>query len=97
MSTYIALAKWTATGLQKLKDSPTRLDAGRKEFAGTGVKLKDFYMLMGQYDMLIVIEAPDDAAMAKAVLALASKGSIQTETFRAFTEDEYRKIVSAIA
>ncbi|HVJ08468.1 MAG TPA: GYD domain-containing protein [Acidisarcina sp.] len=97
MPTYIALAKWTATGLQQLKDSPKRLDAGRKAFADAGVKLKEFYMLMGQYDMLLVIEAPDDAALAKAALTLASQGRIQTETLRAFTEDEYRKIFSGIA
>jgi len=53
--------------------------------------------LMGQYDMAIVAEAPDDATIARMTLTLASKGSVHTETVRAFTEDEYRKIISGIS
>jgi uncharacterized protein with GYD domain len=53
--------------------------------------------LMGQYDMAAVIEAPDDAAYARVSLSLASKGGIRMETLRAFTEDEYRKIISGIS
>ena len=97
MPTYIVLSKWTNQGMQTIKNSPSRLDAGRKAFAKAGVKMKDFYMVMGQYDMVIVVDAPDDATLAKAALALASTGNIQTETMRAFPEDEYRKILSGIA
>jgi uncharacterized protein with GYD domain len=97
MPTYIVLARWTKEGLEKMKDSPARLDAGRKAYEAAGVKMKAFYMVMGQYDMLTVAEAPDDAAMAKANLAIVSKGAIQTQTLRAFTEDEYRKILSELA
>jgi uncharacterized protein with GYD domain len=50
----------------------------------------------GRYDMVIITEAPDDVALAKATLSIASKGSVQTETLRAFTEDEYRKIISGL-
>jgi len=83
--------------MQTIKNSPSRLDAGRTAFEKVGVKMKDFYMVMGQYDMVIVVDAPDDATLAKAALALASTGNIQTETMRAFPEDEYRKILSEIA
>lgn len=96
MPTYIALARWTNQGLQKIQESPSRLDAARKAFEAAGIKLKEFYMVMGQYDTVIVVEAPDDTTLAKATLALASKGNLQTETLRAFTEDEYRKIVSGL-
>src|ERR1700756_1795434 len=77
-------------GLQNIKESPSRLDAGRKAFEAAGVKLKEFYMVMGHYDMVIVTEAPDDVTLARAILALASKGNVQTETLRAFSEGEYR-------
>jgi uncharacterized protein with GYD domain len=97
MSTYIVLSKWTTEGIKEVKDSPSRLDTGRKAFEAAGIKLKEFYMVMGQYDMVLVIEAPDDATLARAALSLASKGKIQTETLRAFTEDEYQKILSAVA
>ncbi len=53
-------------------------------------------MVTGQYDMVITAEAPDDAAIAKAVLSIGSKRAVQTETMRAFTESEYRSIVSEI-
>ena len=97
MPTYVALVRWTNQGLQNVKQSPSRLDAARKAFEAGGAKLKDFYMVMGQYDMVFVAEASDDATLAKAVLNLTSKGNVQTETLRAFTEDEYKKILSGVA
>jgi len=50
----------------------------------------------GRYDMVIVSEAPNDDAIAKVALATGSKGSVRSETLRAFTEDEYRKIIAAL-
>jgi len=96
MPTYILLVRWTTQGLQKIKDSPSRLEAGKKAFEAAGIKLSAFYMVMGQYDQVSIAEAPDDATMAKALLRLASQGNLQTETLLAFTEDEYRKIISEI-
>ena len=60
MPTYIALLKWTPQGLQSVKESPSRLDAARKSFEVAGVKMKDFYMVTGRYDMIAICEAPDD-------------------------------------
>jgi uncharacterized protein with GYD domain len=97
MPTYITLSKWTPQGLQNLKQSPTRLDAARKEYEAVGVKLKDFYMVTGQYDMVAILDAPDDATLAKAILSSTSHGSITTQTCRAFTEREYRQIVAGLA
>ena len=97
MPTYIALLKWTAQGLQNIKQSPSRLDAARKGFEAAGVKMKDFYMVTGQYDMVAILEAPDDTALAKGILSSTSQGSITTETCRAFTEDEYRRIIGGLA
>lgn len=97
MPTYLALMRWTKEGVEKIKDSPSRLDAGKKAVEAAGGKLKSFYMLMGQYDMAIIVEAPDDATLASISLSLASRGGVRTETLRAFTEDEYRKIISGIS
>lgn len=96
MPTYIAMLKWTPQGAQNLKQSPSRLDAARKGFESAGVKMKDFYMVTGQYDLIAIIEAPDDTALAKAILGTMSQGSVTTETCRAFTEQEYRQIVSGL-
>ena len=97
MPTYIAMLKWTQQGLQNLKQSPSRLDATRKSFEAAGVKMKDFYMVMGQYDLIVVLDAPDDSSLAKAILATTSSGSISSETCRAFTEAEYRDIIRALS
>jgi len=96
MPTYITLAKWTQQGVEKVKDSPARLDAFKKLVQSVGGKVRDFYMVTGRYDMVLILEAPDDESMAKVALATASKGSVSTETLLAFTEEEYRKIVGAL-
>jgi uncharacterized protein with GYD domain len=97
MQTYLGLLQWTKEGLDKIKDSPSRLDIAKKAFENAGGKITSVFMLMGQYDMAIIAEAPDDATMARVILSLASRGGVRTVTHRAFTEDEYRKIISNIA
>jgi uncharacterized protein with GYD domain len=96
MATYITLLRWTQRGAERLKDSPKRLDAGRKAFKKIGAEIKDVYMTMGRYDLVCVIEAPDDETAARALLSLGAQGNIQSETLKAFTEDEYRKITGSI-
>ena len=96
MPTYIILSRWTNQGLQKIGESKSRLEAGKKAFEAVGAKIKEFYMVMGQYDMVAIVEAPDDATLARALLTNTSKGGFQSETLRAFTEAEYEKIVSGI-
>ena len=96
MSTYIALLKWTPQGLENVRQSPSRLDAARKGFEAAGVKMKEFYMVTGHYDMIAIFDAPDDTTLAKAILASTSQGNFTSETCRAFTEDEYRRIVGGL-
>lgn len=96
MPTYLALLNWTQQGIANVKDSAGRLDAGRKAFKKMGVKLKDTYMTMGRYDLVCVVEAPDDETYARALLWLGSLGNVQTETLKAFSEAEYRKITGSI-
>ena len=96
MPTYIALLKWTSQGIAKVGSSAKRLDAGRKAFKKMGVELKDTYLTMGRYDLVCVIEAPDDETYAKAFLGLGAQGNVSTETLKAFSEDEYRKIIGSL-
>jgi uncharacterized protein with GYD domain len=96
MPSYIVLLKWTAQGIANVKDSPSRLDAGRKAFKKDGVKIKDTYLTMGRYDLVCVVEASDDEAFARAMISLGSQGNVQTETLKAFSEAEYRKIIDSI-
>ena len=96
MPTYIALMKYTQQGVAKVKDSPARLDAGREAFKKLGVQIKYTYLTMGRYDLVCVIDAPDDETYARVVLQLGSQGNVQTETLKAFSEDQFRKIVGSI-
>lgn len=96
MNTYISLASWTENGVKNVKDSPARLDAARALGKKHGVNLREFFMTTGTTDMLIIAEAADDTAMAKFNLSLAMAGSVRTTTLKAFTEDEYRKIIGAL-
>jgi uncharacterized protein with GYD domain len=96
MATYITLACWTQKGVENIKESPLRLDEAKKTFLAMGAELKAFYLVMGQYDMVVVSEAPDDETASKIALAIGSKGGIRTETLRAYNEHEYRKIMAAL-
>jgi uncharacterized protein with GYD domain len=97
MATYIAMLKWTQQGIKNVSESPTRLDAVRAALKKDGVNLKEMYMVTGRHDMIIVLDAPNDVALAKAMLKAASQGNVTTETCRAFTEDEYRAIIKGLA
>jgi uncharacterized protein with GYD domain len=96
MPTYIMLVNWTGQGVRNVKESPKRLDAFKQALQQVGGELKGFYMVMGQYDMIAIVEVPNDEALAKVGLASEAKGSIRTRTLRAFTEDEYRNIIAAL-
>jgi uncharacterized protein with GYD domain len=58
--------------------------------------MKDFYMVTGQYDFVVISEAPDDGTMARVNLSVAAGGNVQTQTLRAFTEEEYRIIIGGV-
>ena len=96
MATYVTLLRYTQQGIQNLSEAPTRLDAAKEGFRKMGAELKEYYATTGQYDAVVISEAPDDETFAKLSLAIGMQGNVRTETLRAFTEDEYRGIVAAL-
>ncbi len=96
MATYINLLRFTQQGIENIKEGPGRVESARKTYEQLGAKVKDFYCVMGQYDAVLVAEAPDDETIAKIQLALGSLGNVRSETLRAFTEKEYRKIIAGL-
>lgn len=96
MTTYILLLNWTDQGIKTVRDSPKRLDMARKELAAMGGSFKEFYMTMGEYDMVAVCEAPDDAVAARFALQIGSAGNIRSRTLKAFPENAYREVVSSL-
>lgn len=96
MPTYISFIQYTQQGMQKIKESPARLDHAKKGYEAAGGKIKDFYLVMGEYDIVVIAELPNDDAAAKLALTLGAAGNIRSRTSRAFTEAEYRKIVQSL-
>ena len=96
MATYFILINWTDQGIRNIKDSPKRVDAAKKAVKDIGGDVKAFYMLQGSYDAVLILEAPNDEALAKFLLKIGSLGNVRTTTLRAHPEAEYRKIISEL-
>ncbi|WP_027553477.1 GYD domain-containing protein [Bradyrhizobium sp. Cp5.3] len=93
MVTYVVLANFTDQGVRNVKDSPKRADA-YKEMAKTfGVTVKEIVWTQGRYDVVTVLEAPDEAAAMSLSLSLSALGNVRTETLRAFSAADMTKIV----
>lgn len=97
MPTYIIQSQWTDQGLRNVKEAANRLDLGKKKLKELGGEIKAFYLTTGRYDMLAVVEVPNDAVLAAHLLWLGAQGNLRTETVKAFTEDEFRGIVGKLA
>ena len=97
MPTYIMLANWTDQGARQVRDSPKRVAGAKKSLAEMGGEFKTLYMTMGDYDLVIIYEAPDDAVAARFTLLLGQAGSLRTKTMKAFPEAAYREIMASLA
>jgi uncharacterized protein with GYD domain len=93
---YIMLANWTDQGAQKVRDSPRRLDLAKQALIEMGGEFRSLYMTMGDYDLIAVYEAPDDAVAARFTLMLGALGAVRTKSLKAFPEAAYRQIIASL-
>ncbi len=96
MPSYVMLFQFTDQGIRNIKESPARVEAAKKICRDLGGEVKQFYGLMGTYDTMFILEAPHDEEAVKMAATIAMQGNVRTETLRAFTEAEYRQMVSAL-
>ena len=96
MPTYVMLANWTDQGARQVKESPKRVETARKALTEMGGEFKTLYMTMGDYDLIVIYEAPDDAVAARFSLLLGQMGSVRTRTLKAFPEAAYREIIHSL-
>lgn len=96
MATYAVLITYTPQGNQDIKNAPERTERSIQMAPQLGVEIKDVYWLMGQYDALLIFEAPDDETASRVSLLGMSQGNGHTETMRAFSLDEFRDIVGGL-
>ena len=96
MAKYIMLGNWTDQGVRNAKDTVKRARAVRELFASLGVNAREFFWTMGQYDVVLTFDAPDDEAMMRATLAVAMQGNLRTTTLRGLNEQEMERVLANI-
>jgi uncharacterized protein with GYD domain len=89
MPTFVMLTNLTAEGVKTLKNNPTRIQEVNKEVEQLGVKVKDQWATLGQYDFITIVEAPDDKTMAKVSVELGSRGTMSSQTLAAIPVEEF--------
>jgi len=96
MPHYVSLLRYTHQGAAKIKESPARLDAAKRAAEAAQGKVHAWYLTMGEYDAVLVSEFPNDEAAARFMLSTGALGNVTTQTLKAFTEAEYRKIIASL-
>jgi len=96
MPAYIGLVKWTEQGIKKVKETTKRAKDFKELAAKRNVKVREIYWTMGRYDIVVVMEAPDDEAISRLTLGLGMLGNVKTETLRAFSAQEMSQIVKGL-
>ncbi|MBM4444660.1 MAG: GYD domain-containing protein [Chloroflexi bacterium] len=94
--TYVVLANFTDQGIKNIKDSPKRVDAMEQVIQKAGGKLIGFYATMGQYDLVMIAEGPSDEVAFTQLITMGMLGNVRTITLKAFTRQEYAKILGKL-
>lgn len=96
MPKYVALLSFTGEGMSNIMQSAERVDAAREAVEKVGGKWIGYYVTMGRYDGVAIIDLPSDELAATVVLAIGALGNVRTETMRAFTLEEFSEIVNKV-
>jgi uncharacterized protein with GYD domain len=91
MPTYVMLTNLPAEGVKTLKSNPARVQEVNKEVEQLGVKVKEQWAVLGQYDFITIVEAPDETTMAKVSVELGSRGTMSSQTLAAIPSEELAK------
>ena len=96
MPTYVVLINWTEAGIRNVRDTVDRAEQARQGIERMGGRLTTLLWTQGRYDLVGVVEAPDDESVSAFALASAMQGSVRTETLRAYSAEEMRGILQRI-
>lgn len=97
MATYIALSSFTEQGVKNAKDTTKRAAAVKAAAKKFGAKMTQIYWTLGRYDLVAIIEAPDDESATAFALSIGVSGNVRTETLRAFSAEEMNGILAKMA
>jgi uncharacterized protein with GYD domain len=96
MAMYVSLLQFTEQGIRNVKDTIKRAAAATAEAEKMGAKVTDSFWTMGAYDVVLLLDAPDDATMTAFALKLGSLGNVKTQTMRAFRREEMEGILANV-
>ena len=97
MPTYILLGNFTDQGIRNVKDTAKRAEAVRALAKKAKVTVKDMYWTLGRYDVVAILDAPDEATVASLGLSIGAAGNVRMQTLRAFTEAEIGPILGKVS
>jgi uncharacterized protein with GYD domain len=97
MATYVALANFTDQGVRAVKDTAKRADAMRDAGKKFGVNVTQVFWTIGTFDIVTILEAPNDETASAFALSIASLGNVRMQTLRAFSKDEMLGILGKMA
>ena len=93
MPAYVSLIHWTEQGIKNYKDTMKRLEDFTKLAESMGGRVRESLYTVGEYDIVVITEFPDDESATAALLRVGSLGNVRTNTMRAFTAEEMGGIV----
>ena len=96
MPKYVAMLSFTGEGMSNIKQSPERVQLAREAVESVGGTWVGYYVTMGRYDGIAIVDLPSDELAATVVLAIGAEGNVRTETMRAFTLEEFSDIVNKV-
>jgi uncharacterized protein with GYD domain len=97
MPTYVTLLSWTDQGVRNYKDTAKRAEAFGSSVQKLGAKLLSIYWTVGPYDLVAIVEAPDEETATAALLQLGGVGNVRSTTLRAFDQEEMERIITKAA
>jgi uncharacterized protein with GYD domain len=97
VSHYVLLVNWTDEGIRKIKESPERYLSFKVSVEKAGGKLIGAYYTLGEYDVVLIIEAPNDDTVLSLMLKVSSFGNVISKTMKAFTADEGINIIKNLS
>ena len=94
MPNYVVLYRFTAQGRKNVKDSVKRAAEIRKQNEARGFKVLGHYWTQGRYDLVAIVDAPNDESMVAGLFGIAEAGNVSSETLRAYTAEEMQRILA---
>ncbi len=96
MQRFLTTLKFTDQGIQHIKDTCRRTDAFKEAARQMGARVRDIYWTLGSFDGIAIIDAPDEETATAVMLYVGSKGSVQTQTCRAYSAGEMQEILEKL-